>query len=99
MQRHHRVRQPRSARHQRHAGPVAQPPIGHRHVTGPRLVPTYDKANRIALNERAGQPDIALAGHAIDLIDIVRFEALRQQAGTPWGETISFLEYLAEVDR
>src|SRR4051794_40823360 len=44
-----------------------------------------DDTDRVALDQRAGQPDIALAGHAIDLIDIVRFEALRQQAGDAAG--------------
>jgi hypothetical protein len=40
-----------------------------------------DDADRIALEQEAGQPDIALARHAIDLVDIMRFEAFGQQAG------------------
>ena len=85
VQRDHRVRQPRPARHHRHPGAVAQPAVGHRHVAGAALVPADDDADRIALDQRAGQPDIALAGHAIDLVDVVRFEAFRQQAGDGLG--------------
>jgi hypothetical protein len=81
MQRHHRVRQPRPARHHRDAGPIAQPPLGDRHIAGAGLVTADDDADRIALEQKAGQPDIALARHAIDLVDIMRFEAFRQQAG------------------
>ena len=85
VQRHHRVRQPRPARHHRHPGAVAQPAVGHRHVAGAALVAADDDADRVALDQRAGQPDIALARHAIDLVDIMRFEAFRQQAGDGSG--------------
>jgi hypothetical protein len=41
-------------------------------------------ADRIALDQGVGHPDIALARNAIDLVDIVRFEAFGQQAGSVW---------------
>ena len=85
VQRHHRVRQTRPARHHRHPGAVAQPAVGDRHIAGAALVAADDDADRVALDEGAGQPDIALAGDAVDLVDIMRFEAFRQQAGDGVG--------------
>ena len=81
MQRHHRVRKAGAARHDRDAGAVAQPAVGHRHVAGAAFVPADDDADRVALDEGAGQPDIAFAGDAVDLVDFMRFEAFRQEAG------------------
>jgi len=72
---------PRPAGDHRHPRTIAQPSVGHRHIAGAPFVPADDDADRIALEQKAGQPDIALARHAIDLIDIMRFEAFRQQAG------------------
>ena len=68
-----------------HPGAVAQPAVGHRHVAGAALVAAHDDADRVLVGQRTGQPDIALAGHAEDLIDVVRFQAFRQQAGNGTG--------------
>ncbi len=87
----HRVRQPGPARDQGHAGAVAQPAVGHRHKAGPALVTADDHTDRVLFNQRAGQSDIALARHAIDLVDIMRFEAFGQQAGDGLGHVQVFL--------
>jgi len=39
-------------------------------------VAAHDDADRIAFKQKARQPDIALARYAIDLVDIMRLEAL-----------------------
>jgi hypothetical protein len=75
------VREAGPARHHGDAGSLAQPPVRHRHEAGACLVAAHHDTDRVALDERAGEPNIALAGHAIDLVDVVRFEAFRQEAG------------------
>ena len=85
VQCHHCVRQPRSARHQGDPGTVAQPAVGHRHKARTPLVPAHHDADRVLVDQRAGQPDIALARHAVDLVDIMRFKTFRQQAGDGLG--------------
>ena len=68
-----------------HAGAVAQAAVRDRHEAGAALVPADDEAERIHVGQRIDQPDIALAGHAENLIDIVRFQAFGQQAGNGAG--------------
>ena len=95
VQRHHSVRQPGAARHDRNAGAVAQPPVGDRHIAGAGLVAAHDDADRIAFEQKARQPDIALAWYAIDLVDIMRFEAFSQQAGDGAAHAACSLESFA----
>ena len=85
VQRHHRVGQPRAARHDAAAGAVAQPSVGHRHVASTALMPAHHHADGVPLQHRAGEADIALAGDAKDLVYVMRFQALRQQAGDGAG--------------
>src|ERR1051325_8138265 len=51
----------------------------------------YDDADRIAFEQKTRQPDIALARHAIDLVDVMRFEAFGQQAGDGAAHRCEFL--------
>ena len=85
VQRHHRIGQARPARDDAAAGAVAQPAVGHRHVAGAAFVPAHHHADGVPLQHRAGEADIALAGDAEDLVHVMRFQALRQQAGDGAG--------------
>jgi hypothetical protein len=74
----HGVGNARAARNDGNAGPAGQFAVRLRHVAGARLVPADDQLRRSSFDQRAGESDVALAGHAEDAIDAVRFETLSQ---------------------
>ena len=79
VHRHHRIGQPRPARHHRHPGPIAQPPIRHRHERRPALMPAHHQLNGILVRKGVGQPEITLPRHAIDDVNVMRFQAIGEQ--------------------
>ena len=78
---HQPVGEAGAARDHGDARPVAHAPVGGGHEARARLVPADRDLDRVALDHGAGQADIALAGHAINAVHIVRLQAFHQQAG------------------
>ena len=90
VQRHHGVGQARAAGDDADAGAVAQPAVGDGHEAGPALMPADDHADGVAFGQHAGQADVAFAGDAEDLVDVVGFQTVRQQAGDGGGHLGAF---------
>jgi hypothetical protein len=77
----HRIRHARAARDDQHAGTAAaHAAVGGGHERGTALVAADDQADAVAVGERVGEAEIAFARHAIDEVDVMRFEALHQHA-------------------
>ena len=92
VQADHRVRQARPAGDHQHPGPAAaHPPVGGGHERRAAFVPADDQAHAVVVGQCVGHAEVRLAGHAIDQIDIVRFEAVHQQAGDGLGHCLGFL--------
>ena len=70
-----------AARDHGDARPVAHAPVGGGHEARAGLVPADRDLDRVALDHGAGEADIALAGHAINAVHIVRLQTFHQQAG------------------
>ena len=82
----HRVRQAGSARYHQHPGaPAAHAPVRRGHERRPALMAADDQPHAIVIGHRVGEAEIALAGHAIDDIDVVRFEAVDDGAADGVG--------------
>jgi hypothetical protein len=90
MQRDQSVGEAGTTAHHRHPGPVPKPPVRRRHESRPRLVPADDDPGRVPLHQCAGEPDIAFTGNAKNLVDIMGFQAIRQEAGNGLGHAASF---------
>ena len=75
-----RVGQAGSARDDHNARPsAAHPPIGGGHERGAALMTANDQAHAVGVHQGVGEAEIALAGHAIDQVDVVRFETIDHQ--------------------
>ena len=85
VDRHHGVGQAGTARDDAATGAAAQAAIGDRHVAGATFMAAHDQSQRVHVGERVDQPDIALAGNAEHLVDVMRFQALGEQAGNGTG--------------
>jgi hypothetical protein len=85
VQRHHRVGQARAAGDDAHPCPVPQPTVRDGHEAGAAFMPADDHADRIPLRQHACQADIAFARDTENLVDVVGFETVRQQAGNGVG--------------
>ena len=57
-----------------------------------RLVTADDELHRVALDQRAREPDIAFAGDTENPVDFVRLQAVRQVAGDGLGHAVCFLD-------
>jgi len=86
----HRVRQARPARHHQHSGAAAaHPPVGGGHERRPALVPADDEPHPVVVGHRVGEAEIALARHAIDEVDVVRFETVDDKPADRVGHRLS----------